>query len=142
MWTRLVLVARLVLLLWAGLVDIGFGVAIIIAVVARLAIIAHVGLVAAARLALAVAPLIGFALQFPGRFTQHAGVMFRMLQKVFKGDAVVAQLGIARQHLIFLDDLLRRAAHLALWPRTVKHAVDDISQCPGAVRFRTRTLLG
>ena len=126
----------------AWLIDIRLGIAVIVALVAGLAIIAAIRLVAIARLALTVTALIGFALQFARRFAQHAGIVFGMLQEILIGNAVVTQLGIAGQHLIFLDDLLWRAAHFTLWPRTVKHTVDDVAHCAGPVRFRTRTLLG
>ena len=39
--------------------------------------------------------------------------MFCVLLEVFRRNAVVAYLGIARKLIIFLDNLLRRTAHLA-----------------------------
>ena len=53
--------------------------------------------------------------------------MLGVLQEILSGHAVIAQLRITGQLLIFVDDLLRRAAHLALWARAVKHPIDDIA---------------
>ena len=53
--------------------------------------------------------------------------MLGVLQEIFSGHTVIAQLGIPGQLLIFVDDLLRRTAHLALWARAVKHPIDDIA---------------
>ena len=107
-----------------------------------LPLIRSVGLALLRLIALLIAAFIRLALQFAVRLAQHPCVMFGMLQKVFIGDAVIAQLRIAGQELIFFNDLLRRTAHFALGARTIKHTVDDITQCAGAVRFRTRTLFG
>ena len=83
-----------------------------------------------------------FGGHFALRLAQHAGVMFGVLQEILSRDAIIRQLGIARQHLIFLDDLLRRATHLALGPRAFKHPVDDIAERARAVLLGTRTGLG
>ena len=76
------------------------------------------------------------------RLTQHAGVMFGVLQEVLFGHAVIRQLRIARKHQVFVDDLLGGATHLAFRPRTVKDAVDDIANRALAVRLGTRTGFG
>ena len=47
------------------------------------------------------------------RFGQHPRVVFSMLLKVLGSDAVVRKLGIARQLIVFFDNLLRRSAHFA-----------------------------
>ena len=73
---------------------------------------------------------------------QHAGVMFGVLQETLLGHAVVRQLRIARKGQVFLDNLLRRAANLALGAGAVKHPVDDIAQRTLAVRLVARTGLG
>ena len=64
-----------------------------------------------------------------------------MLLEILNGDTVTAQLGIACQLVIFIDDLLRGATHLALWARAIKHPVYNITTTCGAiaVRFRPRT---
>ena len=64
------------------------------------------------------------------------------LQEILGGHAVIRQLGIAGEELIFLDQLGRGAAHLAIWSRTVEHTIDDIAERARAVRLRTRTGLG
>ena len=69
------------------------------------------------------------------RLGQHPGVMFGMLHEVFCRDPVVGQLGVTGKELIFFDDLLGGAAHLALWAGTVEDAVDDIADRPGPVRL-------
>lgn len=70
--------------------------------------------------------------------TQHAGVMLCVLQKALFCHAIMGQLGVTRQSQILLDDLLGGATHLALGPRAVKDAVNDIAQRALAVRFATR----
>lgn len=57
--------------------------------------------------------------------------MFRVLLEILGRNPVIAKLGIAGQLVIFVDDLLRRAAHFARGAGTVKHPVDDI----GATRL-------
>jgi hypothetical protein len=59
--------------------------------------------------------------------------MLCVLLEVFGVDPVIGQLGIPRQLGVFVDNLLRRPANLALWAGTVKHAIDDISDGPIAV---------
>ena len=75
------------------------------------------------------------------RFGQHAGVMLRVLLEVFQCDAVIAKLRITGQLVVFVDDLLRGASHLAFRPRAVKHAVDDVSDRAVAVPFGPRAVL-
>ena len=58
-----------------------------------------------------------FGRHFARRLAQKAGVMLGMLQEILGGDAVVGQLRIAGKEQVLLDDLLRRAAHLALGTR-------------------------
>ncbi len=70
-----------------------------------------------------VAALVHFAL----RLAEQAQVMFRVLLKVFGRYAIIAQLRITRELVVFLYDLLRRAAHFALGAGAVKHAVDDVA---------------
>lgn len=83
-----------------------------------------------------------FAGQFGLRFAQHPGVVLGVLQKILLGHTVVAQLSIAGQLEVFVDDLLRRTTHLALGTRAVKDAVDDVADRALPVRLRTRTILG
>lgn len=68
-----------------------------------------------------------FRRHFAHRFGQHTGVMFGMLRKVFGRNTIIRSLRIARKHLVFFDDLLRRAANLALGAGTVENTVDDIA---------------
>ena len=79
---------------------------------------------------------------FAHRLGQKPGVMLGMLQEVFRGHAVIRQLGITRQKLIFFNDLLRRAAHLAFGARAVEDTVDDIAERARAVLLGTRARLG
>lgn len=73
------------------------------------------------------------------RFTQHAGIVFGMLQEALFGDTVMGQLGVPRKRQIFFNDLLRGATHLALGPRAVEDTVDHIAKRALAIRFTTRT---
>ena len=69
---------------------------------------------------------------------QHAQVMFGVLLEVLCRHAVVAQLGITRQLVVFLDNLLRRAADLAFGARTVENAVNDVA----TLRLTVAIILG
>jgi 16S rRNA (adenine1518-N6/adenine1519-N6)-dimethyltransferase len=91
--------------------DIGL---VIVAVIAARGIALAIAVaIAALRLR---AALVLFGGHFAHRLAQHAGIVFGVLREVFGRHAVVRQLGIARQSLVFLDDLLRRSAHLAFGP--------------------------
>ena len=68
-------------------------------------------------------------------FGKHAGVMFGVLREILGGNAVIRQLGVAGQLLIFLNDLLRCAAHLAFGARAVEHTVGDVAEGARAVWF-------
>ena len=83
-----------------------------------------------------------FCGHFALRLAQHAGVMFGMLEEVFGCHAVIRQLRIAGERQVLVDDLLRRAADLALGAGRVEDPVDDIAERALPVRFRTRTVLG
>ena len=72
-------------------------------------------------------------------FTQHPGVMLGMLKEALLCHAIIGKLGIARQHQIFVDDLLRRATNLTLRAGAVEDAVDDIPQRALAIGFIART---
>ena len=58
-------------------------------------------------------------------FAKHAGIMLCVLRKVFCVYAIIGQLRIAVQLIVFLNDLLRRTAHFSLGSVTVEHAVND-----------------
>lgn len=93
---------------------------------------------------LAVMLLLMLELLLPlGHFTlcltQHPGVMLGMLKKALLSHAIIGKLGIARQHQIFVDDLLRRATNLTLRTGAVKDAIDDIPQRALAIGFIART---
>ena len=73
-------------------------------------------------------------------FVQKTQVMFRMLLEVLSCDPVIAELRIACQLVVFINDLLRSPAHLALWAGAVEDAIyniDPIGAVP--VRLGTRT---
>jgi hypothetical protein len=73
-------------------------------------------------------------------FAQHTQIVFGVLHKVFGSDTVIAQMGVTRQLVIFINDLLRRATHFALGTRTVKHSVHNIcTRRATAVRLGPRT---
>ena len=76
------------------------------------------------------------------RLAQHAGVVLGVLQEALLGHAVVGQLRVAGKRQVFFNDLLGRAAHLALGTRGIEDAVDDIAQCALSVRLVTRTGFG
>ena len=61
--------------------------------------------------------------------------MFSMLHEIFGGNAVVGQLGITGQKLIFFNQLRGGAPHLAVGARAVEDAVDDIAEGARAARF-------
>ena len=61
------------------------------------------------------------------RFAQQTQIMLGVLLKVLGRNTVIAQLCIAGQLVVFLDNLLRRAAHLTLGAGAVKNTVDDIA---------------
>ena len=86
-----------------------------------LALIAF-GLTVAVLAFLLFAPLVDLALGFG----QKAQIMFGVLLEILHRHAVIAQLGVAGQLIVFVDDLLRRAAHLAFGTRAVEHTVDDV----------------
>lgn len=94
-----------------------------------------VGTILWAVIVLAILSLIAIALltaflfrrHFAHRFGQHTGVMFGMLREIFRGHTIIRPLRIAGKHLIFFDDLLRRATHLALGARAVENTIDDIA---------------
>lgn len=64
---------------------------------------------------------------FAHRFAQHPQIMFGVLLEIFGGHAIIAQLRVARQLVVFVDDLLRCAAHFAFGAGTVEHTVHNIS---------------
>lgn len=58
---------------------------------------------------------------------QETQIMFGVLLKVFSRHAVIGELRITRELIVFVDDLLRRTTHLALWAGAVEHTIDDIT---------------
>jgi hypothetical protein len=67
--------------------------------------------------------------------------MLRVLLEVLERDTVIAELRIAGKLVVLVDDLLRGAAHLALGPGTVEHAVDDVADRAVAVPLGPRAVL-
>jgi len=124
---RFCLAARRALARFAGLTDLG----LVTGAVGGLFLLAQAFIAFAVAFGLTVAILL--LLLFAGlfdlahRFGEHPGIMFGVLRKVFSSDAVARQLGIAVQLIILFDDLLRRAAHLAIGARAVENPVDDIA---------------
>src|SRR5690606_4956469 len=116
-------------------------IAAVVAVVAVAAAIAAIAVLLAVLLILLLAGFL-FGGQLALRLGQHPGVMLGVLQEVLGRHAVVRQLGVARQHVVFLDDLLRRSAHLALGTRGIEDAVDDVAEGARAVLVGTRAFLG
>ena len=53
--------------------------------------------------------------------------MLGVLEVALRRHPVAGDLGVARQRLVLVDDLLRRAAHLAVGPRALEDAVDDVA---------------
>src|SRR5690606_22130556 len=74
--------------------------------------------------------------------TQKTGVMLCVLKKILLSHPVIGELGITGKRKVFFDDLLGRAAHLALGSRRIKDTVNDIAQRTLSVRLVTRTGFG
>lgn len=109
-------------------------IAVLVAVLA--AILAAALLTTLLRVVLLIAlTLFLFGGHLAHRLAQQAGVMLGMLQEVFCSDAVIRQLRVTGEKLILLDDLLRRATHLAFGARAVEDAVDDVAEGARAVRL-------
>ena len=94
--------------------------------------------------ALLAAAELGLALGLLAlRLAQHPGIVFGVLKEALLGNPVVRQLGIARQRQVLFNDLLGRAADLALGSRAVEDAVDDVAKRPRIVAgLVARTGLG
>ena len=110
------LVARLIPALFAALI------ARLVALPLLRLLLIPLGLAVAILAFLLFAALIDLAL----RLGQKPQVMFGMLLEILHRHAVIAKLGIARQLVVLVNDLLRRAADLALGTRAVENPVDDI----------------
>ena len=54
-----------------------------------------------------------------------------MLLEIFCGDTIAGQLRGAGQLIVFINDLLRRAAHLAFGAGTVEYPIDNIAAATG-----------
>merc|ERR1711969_432113 len=133
---------RLRLGLFGRLLLLGLGRGRRVVVTVRALAVAVRAFLVALRLTLAVlallllAPLVDLAL----RLGEHTHVMLGVLLEVLGRHAVVSEPGVTRQLVIFVDDLLRRTAHLALGATAVEHTVDDIAQRVAvAVVLRPRT---
>ena len=110
--------------------------ALVVWTVAALVVLAMALLAVVVLAAVALGLLAGVL--FALRFAQKARVVFGVLEKVLLGDTVIRQLRITGEHQVFVDDLLRRAAHLSFGSRGIEDAVDDVAKRARAVRFRTR----
>jgi|SRR3989338_1446185 len=120
-----------------GLIATRFG-----AVIAFRTVVALTITVAIAIAGLLLLTLFLFGGHLTLRFGKQAGIMLGVLQEILGGNAVIRQLRVAGEHLVFFDDLLRRSTHLAFGARAVEDTVDDIAEGARAVRLRTRTRLG
>ena len=69
----------------------------------------------------------GVGFLFAHGLGKQPGVMLGMLLKILGRHPVARQLRITRKLGVFVDDLLRRAAHFSFRSRTVEDPVDDIS---------------
>ncbi len=58
---------------------------------------------------------------------QKPHVMFGMLLKILSCHAIIAQMCILGKLAVFVEDLLRRAAHFSFGPGAVKNPINDIS---------------
>ena len=96
--------------------DIGLFVATIIAVIGAVFTLAPLARLPILRPVLRIALLAAFLFggQLAVGFGQKPCVMFGVLQKVFGGNAVVGQLRITGEKLVFFDQLGRGATHLAI----------------------------
>ena len=88
-------------------------------------------LAALAILALLVEAVVSCLL--PLRLAEQPAVVLGMLQVALRRHPVARELRVARQHLVLVDDLLRRAAHLAIRPRALEDAVDDVAHVRAAL---------
>tara|TARA_R110002049_G_scaffold23545_5_gene83460 strand:- start:15883 stop:16503 length:621 start_codon:yes stop_codon:yes gene_type:complete len=116
----IVLRALIVLLSWIATL-----IAITLLALSTLAV--AFGLAFAVLAFLLLAALVNFAL----RLAEHPQVMFCVLLEILGRNAVVAQLCVTRQLVILFNNLLWRAAHLALRAGAVEHPIDDIAAALG-----------
>ena len=105
-----------------------------------LTVLTVAALMAAAVMVAVLLLLLLAAFLLAQRLTQHAGVMFGVLEEVLLRHAVAAKLRVAGQREVFVDDLLRRAAHLAFGAGAVEDAVDDVAKRTLPVRLRPRAV--
>jgi hypothetical protein len=85
-----------------------------------------------------------FRVKFALSVGQQAQVMLRVLLEAFGRNAVIAQLRIAGQLIVFFNNLLWRATHFALWPRRVEDTVKNVASALAiavAVPFGPRAVL-
>ena len=113
-------------------------VAIAVAILLTATLMGRVAVLAAALLVVVL--LVALTLFLLGRhlahrLAQHTGVMLGVLEEVLSGDPVVGQLGIPGEKLILLDDLLRRATHLAFGTGAVEDTIYDVAEGARAVRL-------
>lgn len=96
--------------------DIGLFVATIIAVIGAVFTLAPLARLPILRPVLRIALLAAFLFggQLAVGFGQKPCVMFGVLQKILSGNAVVGQLRITGEKLVFFDQLGRGATHLAI----------------------------
>ena len=70
---------------------------------------------------------------FALRLGQHPQIMLCVLLKALSRHAVMAQLRITGQLVVFVDNLLGRTANFALRTRRVENAVNNVSNRARAV---------
>jgi hypothetical protein len=89
-------------------------------------------------LVLLFAALVHFAL----RLAEQTQIMFGVLLEIFSRHTVIAERRIAGQLAVFVDDLLRRATHLALGAGTVEDTVDNAATAVVIIIAAIATVLG
>ncbi len=84
-------------------------------------------------LAFAVLPflLFSFGVHLSLRFAKQAHVVLGMLLKIFGRHPVSGKLRVARQLVVLVNDLLRRAAYFAFGARTVEYSVYNVATATG-----------
>lgn len=109
---------------------LGLRIAALLVLVAAIAV--ALGLTFAVLALLLFAARVLFLLGGP----QKTQVMLGMLLKILCRNPITGKLRITRQLIVFVDDLLWRAAHFAFRAGTIEHAVRDIAHRPVVVTVR------
>lgn len=106
--------------LTGGAFAFAVAVTVLVAVLFALAVAFHLAVAFDLPFAVHAFLFIADAVQLALRLAQQTQVMFGVLLKVFGRHPVIGQGSVARQLVVFINDLLRRAAYLALGPELSK----------------------